>query len=236
VDGCRELLAWDDRGRAWAMWRHAPGTKQPKLVFRALVQVSVDLAAVEKALAEFTWDTIRRGALLRLVRGWFPEFVAELWLDEHGDAASEKLTELCKPPYHYKMDRNLGKERAVQVRAKFGEKEWRKSCESAANKSIATVTKGDVLKTAREKAQHAAAAHFALLRARLKARRQAGIDSAAQTNAEVRNLTDLEELVVGILANPVIRLDTLGAYVLCEKPWWPEPDWEPGLSSTRQRR
>ena len=235
VDGCRDLLAWDDRGRAWAMWRHAPGIKKPTLVFRALVQVNVDLAAVEKALAEFAWDMIRRGSLLRLVRGWFPEFVAELWLDEHGDAANEKLIELCKPQYHYKMDRNLGKERAAQVREKFGEKEWRKSCEGSGKKAVATVTKGDALKSAREKAQQAASAHFALLRARLKARAQAGIDSAAQAKAETKNLEDIEQLVGGILANPVIRLDTLGAYVLGDKPWWPEPDWDPGLA-VRPRR
>jgi len=235
VDGCRDLLSWDDRGRAWAMWRYAPGIKKPTLIFRALVQVNVDLAAVEKALAEFAWDTIRRGSLLRLVRGWFPEFVAELWLDEHGDAANEKLSELCKPPYHYKMDRNLGKERAAQVREKFGEKEWRKSCEGSGKKAIATVTKGDALKTARDKAQHAATAHFALLRARLKARAQAGIDSASQAKSETKNLEDIEQLVGGIVANPVIRLDTLGAYVLGEKPWWPEPDWEPGLA-VRPRR
>ena len=235
VDGCRDLLAWDDRGRAWAMWRHAPGIKKPTLIFRALVQVNVDLAAVEKALAESAWDTIRRGSLLRLVRGWFPEFVAELWLDEHGDAADEKYAELCKPPYHYKMDRNLGKERAAQVREKFGEKEWRKSCEGSGKKAIATVTKGDALKSARDKAQHAASAHFALLRARLKARAQAGIDSAAQAKAETKNLEDIEQLVGGILANPVIRLDTLGAYVLGDKPWWPEPDWDPGIA-VRPRR
>jgi ATP-dependent helicase HepA len=231
VDGCRDLLAWDDRGRAWAMWRHAPGIKKPTLIFRALVQVNVDLAAVEKALATFEWDTIRRGSLLRLVRGWFPEFIAELWLDEHGDAANEKLIEICRPPYHYKMDRNLGKERAAQVREKFGEKEWRKSCEGSGKKAIATVTKGDALKSTRDKAQHAATAHFALLRARLKARAQAGIDSAAQAKSEGKTLADLEELVSGILANPVIRLDTLGAYVLGDKPWWPEPDWEPALAN-----
>ena len=229
VDGCRGLLSWDDRGRAWAVWRHAPGVKQPKLIFRALVHAGVDLAAVEKALAAFEWDDIRRGSLLRLVRGWFPEFIAELWLDADGEPAPEKLIEHCRPPYHYKLDRNLGKERAQHVREKFGEKEWRKSCEGAAKKALAGVTKGEALTAAREKARQSAASHFALLRARLKARQQAGIDSAAQAKSEAKTLGDLEELVAGVLANPVIRLDTLGAYVLGEKPWWPEPDWDPGI-------
>ncbi|MEQ1854737.1 MAG: hypothetical protein ABMA01_24480, partial [Chthoniobacteraceae bacterium] len=230
VDGCRELLAWDDRGRAWAMWRHVPGVKKPALIFRALVHVGVDLTAVEKALAAFGWDTIRRGSLLRLVRGWFPEFIAELWLDDEGEPAPEKLIEPCRRPYHYKIDRNFGKERAQQIREKFGEKEWRKSCQTSAKKAVTAATKGDTLKSTRENAQQAAAAHFSLLRARLKARQQAGIDSAAQSKSEANSLADLEELVGGVLANPVIRLDTLGAYVLGEKPWWPEPDWEPGLA------
>ena len=78
--------------------------------------------------------------------------------------------------------------------------------------------------------QQAASMHFSLLRARLQARQQAGIDSAAQAKAEAKSLADLEELVAGVLANPGIRLDTIGAYVLGEKPWWPEPDWEPGLA------
>ena len=33
-----------------------------------------------------------------------------------------------------------------------------------------------------------------------------------------------------MLESPVITLDTLGAYVLTEKPWWPEPDWDPELT------
>ena len=236
VDGCRDLLAWDDRGRAWAMWRSTPGMKSPKLVFRALVCVGVDLRSVEKALASIEWDEIRRGGLLRLVRGWFPDFIAEQWFDETGETAADKLIELCRRPYHFKLDRNLGKERAEHVRTKFGEKEWRKSCETVAKKSHSTVQKGDTLKQARDRAQKEATQHFAMMRARLKARQQAGIDSGAQAKAEAKLEDTLDALVGEILSAPIVTLDTLGAYALCEKPWWPEPDWQPELAWRSQRK
>ena len=236
VDGCRELLAWDDRGRAWAMWRSVPGMKSPKVVFRALVRVGVDLRSVEKALASIEWDEIRRGGLLRLVRSWFPEFIAELWFDEAGEMAAEKMIEPCRRPYHFKLDRNLGKERAEHVRSKFGEKDWRKSCETVAKKALSSVHKGDELKKARDHAQKEAANHFAMMRARLKSRQLAGIDSGAQAKAEAKLEDTLDALVGEILAAPIVTLDTLGAYALSEKPWWPEPDWQPELAWRSQRK
>ncbi len=224
VDGCRALLAWDDRGRAWAMWRKVAGLATPKLVFRAVVRVSVDLAAVAKALAGSEWDAVRRGGLLRLVRGWFPEMITELWLNETGDSAALKLTKHCQTPYQPAKDRNLGKERAGYVREKFGEMEWAKWCELAAKKAVASVAKSSDLQAARERAEHVSTAHFAMLRARLRARQQAGIESATQVKAESKQEEALARLVQEILAAPIVRLDVLGAYVLSETPWWPEAD------------
>jgi ATP-dependent helicase HepA len=230
VDGCRALLEWDDRGRAWAMWRSAAGVKTPKIVFRMMVRVAVDLRAVETALAEADWDAIRRGGLLRLVRGWFPEMVCDFWCDEVGNDPAAKTIEVCERPYHYKLDRNLGKERAVQLREKFGEADWRKYCQTAAKRAVSAVRKMAEFNTAREQALKSAEEHFALLRARLKARQQAGIDSASQAKAETKLEETLSKLVGEILGSPVVALDTLGAYVLSEKPWWDEPDWDPELA------
>jgi ATP-dependent helicase HepA len=236
VDGCRELLAWDDRGRAWAMWRSVQGMKTPKVVFRSLVRVEVELRAVEKALAEIEWDSVRRGGLLRLVRSWFPELLVEFWCDDAGNDPSAKLIEACSRPYHYKMDRNMGKERAAHLREKFGEGEWRKFCQTVSKRALQAVKKGADLTTARERAQKAATEHFSMLRARLKARQQAGIDSAAQAKAEAKLEETIGSLVNEILAAPAITLDTVGAYVLSEKPWWDEPDWDPELAVRSQKR
>ena len=236
VDGCRSLLEWDDRGRAWAMWRSAAGVKTPKVVFRALVRIAVDLRPVEEALAKAGWDDIRRGGLLRLVRGWFPELLAEFWCDEIGNDPPSKTIEVCSKPYHYKLDRNLGKERAAQIREKFGEREWQKYCQTAAKRALAAVKKLPDFVSARTQAQASAKEHFAILRARLKARQDAGIDSATQATNERQLSETLAGLVEEILAAPEVTLDTLGAYVLSEKPWWPEPDWDPELGTRAGKR
>jgi hypothetical protein len=218
------------------MWRSAAGVKTPKVVFRALVRVAVDLRPVEQTLADAGWDDIRRGGLLRLVRGWFPELLGEFWCDEIGNDPPSKTIEVCAKPYHYKLDRNLGKERAAQIREKFGDSEWQKYCQTAAKRALAAVKKLPDFASARSRAQASAEEHFAILRARLKARQDAGIDSATQSNAERKLGDTLATLVTDILAAPVITLDTLGAYVLSEKPWWPEPDWDPELASRSSKR
>ncbi len=230
VEGCRELLRWDDRGRAWAMWRSVPGIKEPKIVFRTLTRVSVDLGPVEKALAEAGWDSIRRGGLIRLVRGWFPEMIAEFWCDDVGNDPAAKIIEPCKRPYHFKLDRNMGKERAAHLREKFGEKEWRKACHTASKRAGAAVRKLPEFTTAIQRALSSAAEHFSMMRARLKSRAQAGIDTAAQAKAESALEDTIENLVREILASPVITLDTIGACILSDKPWWNEPDWDPELA------
>ena len=121
-------------------------------------------------------------------------------------------------------DRNLGKERAGYVREKFGEVEWAKWCENAAKKATASVAKSSDLQAARVRAEHASTAHFGMLRARLRARQQAGIESATQVKAESKQEEALAQLVQEILAAPIVRLDVLGAYVLSDAPWWPEAD------------
>ena len=231
VDGCRELIGWDDRGRAWAMWRGVPGVKTPKLIFRNFVRVSVDLRAVEKALAEVGWDSVRRGGLLRLVRGWFPEMSVEFWCDDVGNDPPTKVIEPCKKPYHFKADRNMGKERAEHLREKFGEVEWRKACQTAGKRAMQAVRKGTELSTAKEKALKEAKEHFAMLRARLAARAQAGIDSDVQAAAEVKLEETIAGLVNDILLSPSVVLDTVGVYILSDKPWWDDPDWDPEIAA-----
>ena len=84
--------------------------------------------------------------------------------------------------------------------------------------------------TAIQRALSSAPEHFGTMRARLKARAQAGIDTAAQAKAEGVLEDALENLVRGILASPVITLDAIGACILSDKPWWDEPDWDPELA------
>ena len=120
VAACEELLEWDDRGRAFALWRQLPAYSEPQVVFRCLVRVKIDMQNVEAALQKDKWDEIERGGLLRLIQGWFGEFYEDCFLDVSGDPASFSLIADCRSPYQKPRDHNLGKERAADVQAEFG--------------------------------------------------------------------------------------------------------------------
>lgn len=220
VDGCRELLAWDDRGCAFVMWRQLPGAKHLRVAFRCIVHISVDLDAVRASLEENEWDAIHRGGLLRMVRGWFPDFVVELFVDENGAIPPAAIVEVCQRPYNDRVDANLGKERAAYVREALGTKTWRDMCLSVAEKTLSAVRGGEELARACEQAQREATEHFALMHARIGARKQAGIESAKQATAALEQEEAIEKFVGKILGKPVVRLDTIGAYFLSEKPFW----------------
>jgi ATP-dependent helicase HepA len=221
VDACRELLGWDDRGRAFAMWRPLPGAKHLRIAFRCMVHVSVDLDPVRATLEENQWDAIHQGGLLRMVRGWFPEFITELFVDENGAIPPAAVVEACRRPYDNRVDRNLGKERAAYVREALGTKTWRDMCISVAEKTLNAVRDGEELARAREHAQREATEYFTLMHARIGARMQAEIKSAKQ--AALQQEEAIENLVQKILTSPVVRLDTIGAYFLSEKPFWNQP-------------
>lgn len=220
VDACRDLLAWDDRGRVFAMWRKAAGMSHVKCIFRCLVHVRADINPVIAKLEAAEWDSLHRGGLLRMVRGWFPDFLSDLFLDEDGKPVSGPLTELCRHPYNKETDVNLGKERAAYVRDECGAATWRKWCVGAAEAALRTVSVGEELQQKCDTALAESAEHFALTRTRLAARQRAGIDTSAQTKRALQHEDELEELVTKMLSTPVIRLDTIGAYLLSAKRFW----------------
>lgn len=220
VDACTDLLSWDDRGRAFAMWRLMPGLESPKLVFRCIVRVRVDLRPVERALADTNWDALQRGGLLRMVRGWFPDFLVEAFLDEAGNSVSAEFVVHCRQPYDNAFDKNLGKERAALVRSTFGANTWSEWCHSVGKAALKQTRSRSEFQQQKETALAEATEHFLLLRTRINARRQAGIDSTEQTNTELSNAKNLESLVMTILSAPIVEFDTMGAYVLSAQPFW----------------
>jgi ATP-dependent helicase HepA len=223
VDGCRELLGWDDRGRAFAMWRQTSGLRSVRVIFRCIVHAGTDLRAVEAWLEKSAWDEIRRGALLRMVRGWFAEFLAEIFLDEKGEPAPAAMIETCRRPYS-KVDVNLGKERAEYIRSAFGAKTWQEMSQSAGQRAIEVVQSGEMLAKTREAGQSLAAEHFAMMRTRLAARAHAGIENATAVKAAEAEEKVAHSLVEQMLAQPTLRMDAIGAYFLSEKPFWEEKE------------
>lgn len=220
VSACRDLLSWDDRGRAFAMWRYVEGQSHLKTIFRCLVNAHADISPLTTNLKSAGWDSLHCGGLHRMIVGWFPEFITELFLDEEGNPANGPLSELCKHPYRPNTDVNLGKERAEYVRKEVGSATWHNWCTSAAEAALRNVSASDDLNRRRETALNEALQHFALTRTRLSARNRAGIDTEKQTNRALEYQKELEDIVVKAINKPAIRLDTIGAYLFSSKKFW----------------
>jgi hypothetical protein len=183
----------------------------------------MNLGAVEAWLERSAWDEIRRGALLRMVRGWFPEFMAEIFLNERGEPAATAMIETCRRPYS-KLDVNLGKERAEYIRSAYGAKTWEEMSLSVGKRAIEVVRSGEMLANAREAARILATEHFGITRTRLAARAHSGIETATAVKAAEGEEMAAESLIEQILAQPALRIDAIGAYFLSEKPFWEEKE------------
>jgi len=218
IAACESLLDWDDRGRAFVIWRPCPEFEIPRVVFRCLVRVSVDLRGIRETLEAQSWDAIERGGLLRLLTGWFADVREDVFLDADGAITTESIAAICRLPYEKPRDQSLGKERAAVVRAEFGAETWGAWCRTVAGACATVVGSGRTVTERREESLVAASRHFDLLRARLSARRSSGWESALAIDAELARQRGVEDLVLATLLHPTITLDSVGAYVLSSRP------------------
>ena len=218
VDGCLELLMWDDRGRAFALWRRAPGNPNPVTVFRCVVHIRVDLAPVKSRLDDLHWDQAKRASLLRLARSWLPARLQEFYLDPEGHPAPTTLINLCRRPYNKDTDVSLGKDRAKAIRALIGIDTWRRWCTSAVTSAISQVKENADFQRFLAGARRSATEHFSLADAQITARQSAGLDTPRQCEDALQEMQALGSLVEHIIADPKISLDSFGAYFLSERP------------------
>ena len=218
ITGCEELLSWDDRGRAYAVWRPCAQFEVPRVVFRCFVRVSPDLQSVRSLLEAQQWDAIERGGLLRMLAGWMGEFWEELVLDVEGVPVDEAIAVHCRLPYQKPRDQSLGKERAVRVRTEFGAETWGTWCRTVAEVAVERVKRLPQTTERCQQGVEAATRHFALVRARLGARQVGQWENADAIASELARQQQVEELALIALGHPAFSLDTIGGYVLSARP------------------
>jgi ATP-dependent helicase HepA len=218
ADALWTIGRWDERGRAYAMWRRANGVVEPQLVYRFSLDVSVDLDPVQEAIEGFGWDLASQAALLRLVRGWAPARRFDLLLRDNGTPCGTDLARVCATRYDSTFDINLGGRRAPVLADLVGATAWREACEAAATTAVARTRADARVVAGTRDALARAEEHFAMLGARLRARVARALDSAAAVEAQHAELTRIGALVHGILEAPVVQVDSVGAYILSDQP------------------
>ncbi|HWD90801.1 MAG TPA: protein DpdE [Verrucomicrobiae bacterium] len=222
IQACQELLQWDERGRAFAMWRSVPGETRLRFVFRYIISSRVDLRTVVEELDRVNWDPIQRGGLLRLVRGWYPDSIHERFMNESGEPITPEIANFCRKPYERGRDINLGSHRADYVRDAVGADMWKSWCLHTAATALKEIGNTEEFRAQLSRASLSASEHFSLLEARLRARVQAGVDSEQASADALKIHQTIKELVQTLLVSPLVTIDTVGVYLLSERPFWEE--------------
>lgn len=216
LTGICQLLAWDDRGRAYALWRRAP-LGEPQLVFRVWTITEVQTEDIERQLQRTELDLVAQKSLCRLVSGWLAPRIGEFCMDAFGVLAPPELAQLTQAPYDKANDINLGGKRAYAAREYVGGAQWASICGRVGSRAISLAQEERGCVEAIAQARRAATAHFEQAGARVAVRAQSNAKIDTEIKAAQHELTQLHELVDAALASPSARVDTIGAYILSEQ-------------------
>lgn len=219
IEGIREILDWDERGRAYSMWRQTNGIHDPLIIFRINLISTLDIEKVEDTLSEMKLDQFSSQSILRLVSGWFPVSTFEHFVDAIGDKVDSELAAICREPYR-RTDINLAGERSPILYEIAGQYEWPHMCRKAAQRAINSVMENTIFIQKMENAHKRAHEYFDIIRSRLIARRHRSIEQISAVDRALKQEKELLDIVVGVINEPLVAVDSIGAYILSEKPVW----------------
>lgn len=209
LDEIRELTDWDDRGRAFALWRRAPDCPEPQVVARVCITADLDPAASAQAGA---FDPAGQAALRRLTANWFAPWQVERFLLIDGEPADPVLIARCCLSYDRRVDENLSNERVPLLLSAVGSADFPNLCRQWSQQALAEVRRSRELHRRLAEGRSDAEAWFAQRETRLLL--NASRNGAASVSQERHLLTQLRTAVDALLSEPRLRIDALGVYVL----------------------
>lgn len=221
IDGIQEISDWDERGKAFALWRQVDGLYDNRSIFRMNILIGPDLKEIRGKLGNMNLDSFSSNCVLRLVRGWFPYRTIELFLDEQGNAVEGSMEALCRLPYKKPRDINLGGDRSQAILDIMGRSRWVQICNEVATKAIETVRSDQETISVQAHAGDMARKHFAMTMSRLKSRSQRTVEEISSIEFALQQEVDLFGIVQRVIDKPYIEIDSMGLYILSEEPICP---------------
>jgi ATP-dependent helicase HepA len=225
VDLLDEYLQWDDRGRAFAMWRcdgRLDGTPGAEWTgFRFDYVVEADTGPAEAVLKESGGHTANPAALRRRADAHLPPVVETVFMGSDGREVTDSLLlEILRRPYrkreHGGLDHSVTKERLPLLDLVVDPALWPALCRDARAAGERVLwERPDLLARLSSAAAHAEAA-LAERVARLH--RRTGAAGSAGERIALAADTVLEERLAGALSTgvrqPRLRLDSVGFFIL----------------------
>jgi len=142
VDAISSYVSWDDRGQAFALWRHDSSWDSKQGMewfgFQCNYLVECNLEKIKQIFTDYQLSDFQFNILKRQVDSLFPPFIRTIFIDARSEALcdvkDELLLSILQRPYqkdknsHQGQDYNLAKERLEIIDKFIAPDNWHNLC------------------------------------------------------------------------------------------------------------
>jgi ATP-dependent helicase HepA len=225
IDALNDYVQWDDRGRAFAHWRHAPEWPADEgmewIGFRFDYVIEADLSGVKQLLGQHQWKNLSLRALQRRADALFPPFFRTLFLDTRMQVVTdEHLLAILERNYSGKgqprQDYNLAKKRLDVIDEFISRDDWEALCQGARTQSEASLRQSeaflnDCQRYAKD-ADRKLSERVEQLTLRLERQSEMGSGQSLAEEASIEAV--LKNALLDGMINPRVSLDSIGFYIV----------------------
>jgi ATP-dependent helicase HepA len=230
VDTVERYLTWDDRGTAFATWRVAPewaahyGSEW--LGFRLCYVVEADMRRqIGSDTGMAHRDNVLVANIQRRADAFLPPTLTVLHLDvTFTEVTDPSLLDLLGRPYGKSSDEesgyrdyNLGSRREA-LNALVDHADFVRLCRDARNRSEELLRGSERFKTLVATATRRAQTELRMRSERLLRRAEATRREGPSANNEIEREIEVNSAIVAAVANPTVRLDAIGFFVVAGEP------------------
>ncbi|MBD2101021.1 protein DpdE [Leptolyngbya sp. FACHB-261] len=225
IETLKDYIHWDDRGRAFAMWRHDETWSEEEgmewIGFRFDYVIEADLALVDGVFQQHNWKHASQAALKRRMDAIFPPVIETIFLDTRMNVVDNpQLLNILQRSYSDKRkpthDYSLGKGRLQVIDEFVSRDDWTKLCRTSREQSESLLRQHpnfcDRCQHYATQAEQQLGDRLEQLQLRLE--RQAQINGDTSLALEVEIERTLKQVLITGTRHPHIRLDSIGFYIV----------------------
>ncbi|HEY9697648.1 MAG TPA: protein DpdE [Trichocoleus sp.] len=234
IETLSEYIHWDDRGQAFALWRHDetwPAEEGMEWVgFRFDYIVEANLTLVSQVFEQHGANYASQVALKRRMDAIFPPIVETIFLDTRMNVVKDQyLLNILQQPYSKKRqpthDYSLSKGRVPIIDEFVSRDDWENLCRTSREQSaISLRNHPDFYNRCQHYATQAKRQlgnRLEQLQLRLERQSQADVDASLIQEIGIERA--LKQILVDGIQHPLIRLDSIGFYIVSGRsPWQDE--------------
>jgi ATP-dependent helicase HepA len=225
IDAVARLVQWDDRGRAYAMWRHLNGLGEDFVAtfFEVDYLVSADPVPLRKALANANWPMSAEKPLLRQADAWFPPSRQVLFINSSMRVEQrEVVINALRRPYlaHDKggSDYNLRPSRLWAVDEILSSDRWKAQCVEVRDIAEARIRNHggfkDQCRAASERASQELERRTEQLRQAIRLQRDISSATFSAQEERIESERSVYTALIEGLSRPMTVVDAIGLVVL----------------------